>query len=487
METFKANSQGIIIVGLGPGDPGMLTVLARQVLEACSEVYVQTRLHPAMAVIPPHVMVHSFDAPAEAAANPDAFASLVAEKVILLGERPGGVIYAVPGNPMVADTVSYEILRRSQTSGIPVQVVPGLSIFETAWGVLGSGPFPNTALVDALELAVSHVPPFSPGAPAVIAPLHTPQLAQLVKQNLMSLFPPGHQVTLLHAAGSPDELVENTVLNEIDLSRNLGFSTILYLPALHRSGSIESFQEVIAHLRAPDGCPWDREQTHQSLRPYLLEETYEALDALDEDDVGALQEELGDVLLQVVLHAQIAAENGEFTLADVLRGVNTKIVHRHPHVFGDIKVDDSTTVVRNWERLKAIERADNGKARKGALDGVALALPALIQAGEYQKRAARFGVDMPDWSAVLSGLCQSASERTLSSSEIGEILFAVVCLAVQAKVDAEGALRETNRRFRQRFGLVEEAAYQKGSSLSDLPPEQVKDLWKQFEDSTLQE
>jgi tetrapyrrole methylase family protein/MazG family protein len=487
METFKANSKGIIIVGLGPGDPGMLTVHARQVLEACSDVYVRTRLHPAMAAIPPHVLVHSIDAPAEAAANLDVFASQVAEKVILLGERPGGVIYAVPGNPMVGEMVSPEILRRSRASGIPVQVVPGLSIFETAWGALGNSSSPNTALVDALDLAVLHVPPFSPGAPAVIAPLHTPQLAQQVKQNLLSLFPPDHQVTLLHAAGCPGELVENMALDEIDLSRNLGFSTVLYLPALHRSGSMEAFQEVIAHLRAPDGCPWDREQTHQSLRPYLLEETYEALDALDEEDVGALREELGDVLLQVVLHAQIAAEIGEFTLADVLRGVNTKIVNRHPHVFGDIKVDDSTAVVRNWERLKALERADNGKAHKGALDGVALALPALIQAGEYQKRSARFGVEMPDWNAIISRMCQSADVRTLSSSEIGEVLFAVVCLAVQAKVDAEGALRETNRRFRQHFGLVEKAAHQKGVSLSELTPEQVRDLWKQFEDSTLHE
>jgi tetrapyrrole methylase family protein/MazG family protein len=155
--------------------------------------------------------------------------------------------------------------------------------------------------------------------------------------------------------------------------------TSLFIPALGASTSFEAFQEVIAHLRAPNGCPWDREQTHASLRPHLLEEAYEAVAALDAGDSDAMREEFGDLLLQIVLHAQIASEYGEFDMSDILQGIHAKIVNRHPHVFGDLHLKDADGVLRNWERLKAAERAANGKAEAGLLDGVPLALPALAQ------------------------------------------------------------------------------------------------------------
>jgi tetrapyrrole methylase family protein/MazG family protein len=176
--------------------------------------------------------------------------------------------------------------------------------------------------VDAFELANAHVPPFPPGVPAIIAQIHSAAMASEVKLTLAAVYPDEHPVHLVHGAGTPGQQVEELELFEIDRSPHLGLLSALYVPPLDRATSFEAFQEIIAHLRAPDGCPWDREQTHQSLRPHLLEETYEVLAALDEDDTRALQEELGDLLLQIIMHAQIASEYGEFNMGDVLRGIH---------------------------------------------------------------------------------------------------------------------------------------------------------------------
>ncbi len=222
---------------------------------------------------------------------------------------------------------------------------------------------------------------------------------------------------------------------------------------------MKHFLEVVAHLRSPEGCPWDREQTHQSLRSDLLEETFEALTALDTGDPVHIREELGDMILLILLHTQIAAEDGEFTVADVLRGIHTKIVRRHPHVFGDLKLNEQGEILANWERLKEAERQENGNREGSILDGVALALPALVQAQIYQKRAARVGFDWPDIQGVLDKMKEeleevhAAEDEAHRSMEVGDLIFAVVNLARWYKVDAESALREANARFRKRFAL----------------------------------
>jgi tetrapyrrole methylase family protein/MazG family protein len=345
--------------------------------------------------------------------------------------------------------------------------------------------FPHTALLDALELAGSHVPPFPPDAPALIAQIHSPAVAADIKLTLMAHYPDEHPVQLVHAAGTDQELVEYVALYEIDRRPKVGLLTSLFVPPLGSATSFEAFQEIIAHLRAPDGCPWDREQDHQSLRPHLLEETYEVLAALDADDAQAMQEEFGDLLLQVVLHAQIAAEYGEFTMADVLHGIHTKIVHRHPHVFGSIDLQDKQSVLLNWERLKAKERAAKGKEEASLLDGVALALPALVQAEQYQQRAARVGFDWPDIQGVWDKLDEELSEVDSAengqerSNEIGDLLFAAVNLARWFSVDPESALREANARFLKRFTYIEKAARAQGRSLDSLSLDEMEALWQE--------
>jgi tetrapyrrole methylase family protein/MazG family protein len=249
--------------------------------------------------------------------------------------------------------------------------------------------------------------------------------------------------------------------------------------------SFEAFHEIVARLRAPDGCPWDQEQTHQSLRPHLLEEAYETLEALDSEDPQQMAEEFGDLLLQIVLNAQIGSEAGGFSLLDVLKGIHDKIIRRHPHVFGDVQIEDVKNVLQNWEKLKAEERKTNGETKKGLLDGVPLALPALIQAQEYQDRAARVGFDWPYIQGVLEkiveeiGEIQQAEDPAELADEMGDLFFALVNLARWKQVYAESALRSTNLKFKQRFAHIEQVAQKQGRKVSDLSLEEMEAAWQE--------
>jgi tetrapyrrole methylase family protein/MazG family protein len=290
----------------------------------------------------------------------------------------------------------------------------------------------------------------------------------------------------VHAAGTTDQLVENLALYEIDRSPHLGLLSTLYVPPLGADTSLEAFQEIVAHLRAPNGCPWDREQTHASLRTNLLEETYEALEALDADDPAGMVEEFGDLMLQVVLHAQIASENGEFTMADILQGIIRKIIRRHPHVFGDLKVDGVSGVLQNWEKLKAAERKANGQDHsKGVLDGLPRSLPALSQAQEFQDRAARVGFDWNDIQPVIDKVFEELEEVRSAltpeerEKELGDLLFALVNFVRWYKVDAETALRTTNLRWRKRFTHLEQRARQQGHSLQEMTLAEMDVLWEE--------
>jgi tetrapyrrole methylase family protein/MazG family protein len=254
--------------------------------------------------------------------------------------------------------------------------------------------------------------------------------------------------------------------------------------------SFEQFQEVIAHLRAPEGCPWDREQTHQSLRRNLIEEAYEVVDALDANDPQAMVEEFGDLLVQVALHAQIANETGEFRMADILHGIITKLIARHPHVFGDVKLADAQAVIANWESLKAEERKQRGQAARGLLDGVAASLPALGQAEAYTSRAARVGFEWPNLDGVLGDVEEEIREfraepagSRAQEDEFGDILFALVNLSRWLKIDAEAALRAANARFRSRFAFVEAGARQQGRELKSMSLDEMNALWEQSKKS----
>ena len=254
------------------------------------------------------------------------------------------------------------------------------------------------------------------------------------------------------------------------------------------SRKFEDLVALQARLLDPNGCPWDREQTHESLRTYLLEETYEVLEALDAKDFAKFPEELGDLLLQVVFHAELAKRAGRFEIGDVVEHIYTKMVRRHPHVFGDVEAGDSKTVLKNWEQLKAEERKAAGKAEQkhSLLDGIPKTLPATLEAFQLTRRASRIGFDWENVEGILEKLKEevaemraatASGEREKLEDEIGDLLFVAVNVARFMHVDPELALRSTNRKFQERFRWMEQEAERSGRKLADVPRGEMEALW----------
>lgn len=480
---MKAN--GITIVGLGPGDPMLMTREVWSILQTAHEIYLRTSYHAAVDNFPDNLQVHSFDDLYETCETFEDVYREIVSQILILGNRPEGVIYGVPGHPFVAEYTGPEIYRQAREAGIPVRVCDGISFLEVVFSALGIDPYPHTALVDALALVTGHHPPFPPDTPALIAQIYDSYIAAEVKLSLMNIYPDEHPVSMVHAAGTSETLIEAIPLFEIDRSPHIGISTALYLPPVGIGTSFESLQEIAAHLRAPEGCPWDQEQTLQTLQPSLLEETFEVLEAIDKGQPDKIQEELGDLLLVVAMLMQITSEQGDFTSAEVIRAITSKLIHRHPHVFGDMQVDGSQAVLQNWEELKAQERAANGEPERDLLAGVSIALPALAQAQEYQSRTARVGFDWPNIAGVLEKVAEELVELQNSKddhtrvAELGDLLFALVNLSRWYEVDAESALRAANTRFRERFAFIEAAARSQGRKVAEMSLSELDVLWDQ--------
>ena len=309
-------------------------------------------------------------------------------------------------------------------------------------------------LASAESLIERHYPSLSPDRPALLGILLNSDLCQRLYTRLVQVYPTDHHVTLL--AGLDAEL---PALQELSLGR-LGRATcrgvsLLYLPPLRCPSAVETFQATVAHLRAPDGCPWDREQTHWSLRTGVLEEAYEVLYALDSGDLELLVEELGDVLLHIVLQAQIGSEQGEFSMSDIVCYVNNKIVYRHPHVFANLAVDGVGQVLQNWETLKRREKGRE-HASPELFVGIPRSLPSLARTQALLRRAEKREVALKEWEALEGRVAETVHRLGVERDEstqveaVGDLLFDLAALAAIAGIDAEAALRDANARYERR-------------------------------------
>jgi len=471
---------GIVIVGLGPGDPKHLTREAWQVLSEAREVWLRTAHHPTVAELPEGVTVRSFDPLYESAEDFAAVYETIATEVVRLGNRPEGVIYGVPGHPLVGEASVQRILALAQEAGLPVRIVEGLSFIEPTLTALGIDGLEGLQVVDGIELAARHHPPLNPDLPALVGQVYSRALAADVKLTLMNQYPDEHPIALVHAAGTQDEAVVRLRLYELD-RQEVAHLTTLYVPPLPGVTSFEGLQETVAHLRSPDGCPWDRQQTHESLQAGLLEEAYEAAAAIDEGDMKALQEELGDLLLEILLQTQIATEEGDFRMVDVIAAIDAKLKHRHPHVWGGAEVRDAGEVLTRWERLKREEKEE----RTSLLDGVPRALPALLQAHLYGDRAAHVGFDWEGPDQVAQKVREEMAELEAASTpeaveaEMGDLLFAVANWARHLGVEPESALRKANERFARRFRAMEDLARERGLDLAGMDIDEMEQLWQE--------
>ena len=435
----------ITVVGLGPGPAELLTAGTRELLANTTHCYLRTARHPAAAVV---AGAASFDEIYEAAATLDAVYETIAARLGEAARDHGAVVYAVPGSPVVAER-SVELLRANPE--LDVELVPALSFTDLAWVRLGIDPIARgVALVDGQRFATEAA---GRSGPMLVAQCDSIEVLSDVK--LAFAEPPCARVAVLYHLGLPDERIVEVEWSELDRALEPDHLTSVFIPSVRVpvAAAFARFDELVRRLRRD--CPWDREQTHYSLRRHLLEEAYEVLDALDgleaaelDGDLPSayahLEEELGDLLFQVFFHSVLAAERGQFTAADVATTVHDKLRDRHPHVYGDAVAGSSDEVLANWEQIKKAE-----KNRRSVMDGIPRALPALLYALKVQKKAGGAGYSEP------------ASDRHTDGS-IGERLFALVSIARAGDVDPEDALRRAADAFRERFEVYEHAPREPG-------------------------
>ena len=477
----------ITILGLGPGSIDDLSRRAWEIIRVAPTLYLRTARHPCVADLPASCEVVSFDEVYRQFAQFDDVYGEISARVIQLAREAGEVVYGVPGDPLVGEATVTRILERAREQKIPVEIVHGISFIEPCLSLLDIDALDGLQVLDALTVAEQYHPPLNPALPALLAQVYSQAVASNLKLTLMNQYDDEFPVTLIHAAGTAEASVESLKLYEIDRSARIDVMTSLYIPAMDEMSSFETLQNIIARLRSPEGCPWDREQTHKSLRPYLIEEAFETLEALDADDPPALCEEMGDLLLQILLHTQIAIDEGEFKMPDLLRHLNEKMIRRHPHVFGDIEAtDDLGQLSRIWHEVKQAEKAGDDTPLASLLDGIPKGAPALFVAQRYSQRAAKVGFDWPDASGVEDKFREELAEVFAAESvderakEIGDLIFVLVnWLRWLGVDDPESLLRQTNRKFYRRFSHVERRAQAAGKPIGAFSLDELEVWWRE--------
>lgn len=477
----------ITIVGLGPGAIDELSVRAWNKIQQASTLYLRTRRHPCVVDLPSTCAIISFDDVYQRHAQFDDVYDEIAERIIGLARDGGEIVYAVPGDPLVGEATVTRILERAEAEALDVEIIHGLSFIEPCLSLLGIDALDGLQLLDALSVAEGYHPPINPALPALLAQVYSQSVASNLKLTLMNQYDDEYPVKLIHAAGGDAESVEPVKLYEIDRSARIDFMTSLFIPAMDEHSSFETLQDIIAHLRSPAGCPWDREQSHQSLRPFLIEEAHEMLEALDADDPQALCEEMGDLLLQILLHTQIAIDDGEFKMSDVLRHLNRKMIRRHPHVFGDVKAtNDLAQLSRIWHEVKRAEKSGDRDQDESLLDGIPAGAPALFVAQRYSQRASKAGFDWDDVRGVEAKFQEELTEVLSAESdaerikEIGDLIFVLVnWLRWLGMDDPESLLREINAKFYRRFRHVEQQVAQTGKTFGDFSLDELDAWWRE--------
>ena len=496
------NAATITIVGLGPGSINDLTLEVQNLLHQAAQntqtVYFRTLIHPTVEPLQqllPTLRIESFDRLYDESENWHGLYQQIAEEVCdLASQQP--IIYAVPGHPLIGEISVQNVLHLARERGISTRIVAGLSFIEPVCTLLNVDPFNSgVQIIDATELATLKPEEIAgkviPTVPLLVVQVYKRRLASEVKLALGECYPDEWNVQLVRAAGIDDKAaIHELPLYELDRNSFANHLSTLYVPPVdvlsaHRLP--ETLRYITMRLRRePDGCPWDRQQTHESITRYALEEAYEVIEAIEEKDVEHLAEELGDLLLQVYLHAEIARQNGEFSIGDVYEHVNAKLIRRHPHVFGDIEVNNAGQVLQNWDAIKQQERAAAGKdvTSESLLDRVPLASPALNISQVYQKRVAKAGFEFTTIDGAYAKLDEELQELRVASTteeqleEIGDVLFIVAKLATFLRLDAEEALRKSNRKFRQRFQAMEEIAHQQERALTSYSNDEWRALWQ---------
>ena len=484
----------IKVIGLGAGDIDQLPLGIYRLLQGNHPVFLRTKEHPAVAQLEEEgFRYQSFDYIYEKHDGFEAVYEEIAEELFKEAQE-NSIIYGVPGHPLVAEKTVQLLLEHAEEKGTKVGIVGGQSFIDALFTAVKVDPIEGFQLLDGTALMREDI---KLTQHLLIGQVYDAFIASEVKLTLMEKFPAEHTVTIVTAAGSTQETLKSIPLYELDRDMSLNNLTTIYVPPVQNFeetyADFSTFRKIIAELRGPNGCPWDKEQTHQSLKKYLIEESYELLEAIDQEDIDHMIEEMGDVLLQILLHAQIGEDEGMFSIDDVIKGVSEKMVRRHPHVFGDVKADNAEEVLSNWNKIKAEEKGEASSDRS-LLDSVSKGQPAIIIAYEYQKEAAKVGFDWEEkadaWKKVREELQEFEQEaengdKISQMKEFGDLLFSIVNVARFYKIHPEEALISTNLKFYQRFSFIEQQVRESGKKFSDFSLEELDNWWNEAKEKGL--
>ncbi|KAA9012000.1 bifunctional methyltransferase/pyrophosphohydrolase YabN [Niallia endozanthoxylica] len=474
----------LYIVGLGAGDLDQIPLGVYRLLKSGKPVFLRTKEHPVVSELEKEgFQYHSFDSIYEKNEQFEAVYEEICETLLSM-KNYEELIYGVPGHPLVAERTVQLLLKRGKEVGIELEVIGGQSFLDDIFTALHIDPIEGFQLLDATDLKLAEI---QLRQHILIGQVYDSFMASNVKLTFMERLPYNYDVYIVTAAGSKEESIRKVPLVELDRETELSNLTSVYIPPVTDDTILykdfNKLRAIIAELRGPNGCPWDLKQTHESLKKYLIEETYEVIEAIQEGDIDHLVEELGDVLLQILLHAQIGEDDGYFSIDDVIEGLSAKMVRRHPHVFGDRIAETAEDVVKNWQEIKQEEK---GEKPTSILGEVGTSLPTILRAFELQKKAAKVGFDWPDVSGAWEKLKEEIGEfeqeikdgsNEQAVKEFGDILFALVNIARFYDINPDEALFMTNQKFIRRFHYIEEKVEESGKPFTDYQLKELDHFW----------
>ena len=478
------------IMGLGPGAYEALTIGALKELKNNKNIYFRTEKHPTVDFLKDEgIKFESYDHAYEKYDSFDDVYKYIAEDLITKVKDDEDLIYAVPGHPLVAEKSVINLIELCKENNIQYEVLPAVSFVDAMMEALQVDPIEGVKIIDAFDMKNQIL---DKRIGTIITQVYNKFIASEVKLRLLEGYEDDTEIIFVRAAGVEGlESIRKIPLYELDWQEDIDYLTSIYIPKdLGNKKDFQDLLDIIETLRNPGGCPWDREQTHESLKSALLEECYEVIDAIENEDEDALIEELGDVLLQVVFHASIGKEDGYFDIMDVIGGISNKMINRHPHVFGNEEANTSEQVLVNWDEIKKEEKGI--KTLTEEMQNIAKSLPATTRAYKVQKKAKKVGFDWNDVNYAMDKVKEELNEikevyncedKSIIEGEVGDLLFACINVARFLEVDGELALDKTIKKFIKRFSYIENEAIKNNKNLKDMTLEEMDKLWEEAKTS----
>ena len=475
----------IKIVGLGPGAPESLTIGAVEALENSKNLYFRTEKHPTEDYLKKRLeSFNTCDNYYEEGHSFDEVYSNIAKNIIKEYKKSGELVYAVPGHPLVAERSVVNLINLCKENDIEYKILPAVSFIDAMMDRLQIDPIEGLKVIDAFDIKNQIL---DKRIGTIITQVYNPLIASEVKLELLEYYNDETEIYYVRAAGiEGEESIRKIPIYELDMQEDIDYLTSVYIPKdVNNKKDFYDLIHTIEMLRGEDGCSWDREQTHESIKNSLLEEAYEVVEAIEDENIDGLIEELGDVLLQVVFHSVIGKEDGYFNVSDVIETITNKMIYRHPHVFKNKTDATSDEVLDSWDELKKKEK--NYETLTEEINGIAKTLPSLTKAHKVQKKVSKVGFDFENINEAIKKIEEEIREvldvykdnnREKIIDEMGDLLFACVNLSRLLNVDEEEALNKSTKKFIKRFKFIEDNILKQGKDFNNVTLDEMNTLWE---------